>query len=166
MVFELVLYASYLCIFCCVFFIRVIAWGFYIDHAISIFETRGFANFVFFALSDITAFQHVVSTASILLVVLHEICISPSLTQGLYSADRRFTTRSREVSKLHDSGSDFSNRSEITHAQQRWWHRFKSTLVRAMACCLTAPSLYLNQCWPLNSAIISHSIELYWIAFV
>ena len=28
-----------------------------------------------------------------------------------------------------------------------WWHRSWSTLVQVMACCLTAPSHYLNQCW-------------------
>ena len=27
-----------------------------------------------------------------------------------------------------------------------WWHRSRSTLVQVMACCLTAPSHYLNQC--------------------
>ena len=28
-----------------------------------------------------------------------------------------------------------------------WWHRSWSILVQVMACCLTAPSLYVNQCW-------------------
>ena len=28
-----------------------------------------------------------------------------------------------------------------------WQHRSGSTLVQVMACCLTAPSHYLNQCW-------------------
>ena len=28
-----------------------------------------------------------------------------------------------------------------------WWYRSGSTLVQVMPCCLTAPSLYLNQCW-------------------
>ena len=28
-----------------------------------------------------------------------------------------------------------------------WRHRYWSTLAQVMACCLTAPSLYLNQCW-------------------
>ena len=30
-----------------------------------------------------------------------------------------------------------------------WRHRFGSTLTSVMACCLTAPSHYLNQCWPM-----------------
>ena len=28
-----------------------------------------------------------------------------------------------------------------------WWHRSRSALVRAMACCLTAPRHYMRQCW-------------------
>ena len=28
-----------------------------------------------------------------------------------------------------------------------WWQRSGSTLAHIMACCLTAPSHYLNQCW-------------------
>ena len=28
-----------------------------------------------------------------------------------------------------------------------WGHRYESTLARVMACCLTAPSHYLSQCW-------------------
>ena len=28
-----------------------------------------------------------------------------------------------------------------------WWHWSGSNLVQLMACCLTAPSHYLNQCW-------------------
>ena len=36
-----------------------------------------------------------------------------------------------------------------------WSHRFKSTLARVMACCLTAPSHYLYQCWLLFSKVQS-----------
>ena len=39
-----------------------------------------------------------------------------------------------------------------------WRHRFGSTLVQVMACCLTAPSHYLNQCW-LISKVQRHSAE-------
>ena len=36
-----------------------------------------------------------------------------------------------------------------------WRHRSGSTLVPIMACCLTAPSHYLNQCWLTISGILS-----------
>ena len=34
-----------------------------------------------------------------------------------------------------------------------WWQRSGSTLVQVMACWLTAPSHYLNQCWLIISKI-------------
>ena len=38
-----------------------------------------------------------------------------------------------------------------------WWHESKSPLVQVMACCLTAPSHYLNQCWLIISEVMWHS---------
>ena len=38
-----------------------------------------------------------------------------------------------------------------------WGHRTWSTLAQVMACCLTAPSHYLNQCWLFISKVQSHS---------
>ena len=38
-------------------------------------------------------------------------------------------------------------------------HRSRSTLAQAMACCLTAPSHYLNQCWFIISKIQLHSSD-------
>ena len=37
-----------------------------------------------------------------------------------------------------------------------WWHRSGSTLVQVMACCLMAPSHYLNQCWLLIRKVQWH----------
>ena len=34
-----------------------------------------------------------------------------------------------------------------------WRHRSESTLAQVMACCLTAPSHYLNQCWLIISKV-------------
>ena len=38
-----------------------------------------------------------------------------------------------------------------------WRWRSWSTLVQVMACCLTAPSHYLNQCWLIISEVQWHS---------
>ena len=38
-----------------------------------------------------------------------------------------------------------------------WWQGSSSALVQAMACCLTAPSHYLNQCWLIISEVRRHS---------
>ena len=40
-----------------------------------------------------------------------------------------------------------------------WWHRSGSTLAQVMACCLMAPSHYLNQYWLILSAIQWHSSQ-------
>ena len=36
----------------------------------------------------------------------------------------------------------------------KWRHRYGSTLAQVMACCLTAPSHYLNQCWLIISEVL------------
>ena len=45
-----------------------------------------------------------------------------------------------------------------------WRHRSGSTLAQVMACCLTAPSHYLNQCWQqFHKRYLSHhSLKLAW----
>ena len=43
-----------------------------------------------------------------------------------------------------------------------WRQRSGSTLAQVMACCLTAPSHYLNQCWLLISDVSWHSSENNW----
>ena len=40
-----------------------------------------------------------------------------------------------------------------------WRHRSGSTLAQVMACCLTAPSYYLNQCWLITSKVHWHSLR-------
>ena len=40
-----------------------------------------------------------------------------------------------------------------------WQHRTLSTLVQVMACCLTAPSHNLNQCWLIIKGVLWHSPE-------
>ena len=40
-----------------------------------------------------------------------------------------------------------------------WRQKSGSTLAQVMACCLTAPSHYLNQCWFIISKVLWHSSE-------
>ena len=40
-----------------------------------------------------------------------------------------------------------------------WWHKSGSTLAQVIACCLTAPSHYLNQCWLIIGKVQWHSSE-------
>ena len=40
------------------------------------------------------------------------------------------------------------------------WHRwFRSMLVQVMACCLMAPSHYMNQCWITINQVLWHSFQ-------
>ena len=40
-----------------------------------------------------------------------------------------------------------------------WRYRSGSTLAQVMACCLMAPSHYLNQCWLIINEVLWHSSE-------
>ena len=40
-----------------------------------------------------------------------------------------------------------------------WWHRSGSILAQVMACCLMAPSHYMNQCWLPISEVLRPSPE-------
>ena len=40
-----------------------------------------------------------------------------------------------------------------------WRHGTRSTLAQVMACCLTAPSHYLNRCWLIINKVQWHSSE-------
>ena len=40
-----------------------------------------------------------------------------------------------------------------------WWQGSRSTLAQVMACCLTAPSHYLSQCWVIITEAISLEIS-------
>ena len=40
-----------------------------------------------------------------------------------------------------------------------WRHKSRTTLAQVMACCLTAPSHYLNQCWLITTKVYWYSSE-------
>ena len=40
-----------------------------------------------------------------------------------------------------------------------WWERSGSTLAQVMACCLMAPSHYLNQCWLIIKEVLWQSYD-------
>ena len=54
-------------------------------------------------------------------------------------------------------------RLSVWHRGAVWQHRsgstFGSTLVQVMACCLTAPSHYQNQCWLTIKCVLLYSPE-------
>ena len=58
---------------------------------------------------------------------------------------------------LHRPGADHLN--SLWPSDAIWRQRSGSTLAQVMACCLTAPSHYLNQCWLIISKVQWHSSE-------
>ena len=54
------------------------------------------------------------------------------------------------VSPTHSPCSRFNS---LCPSDAIWQHRSGSTLAQVMACCLTAPSHYLNQCWLIISEV-------------
>ena len=51
----------------------------------------------------------------------------------------------------------------VTHCGQDaiWWHRSGATLTQVMACCMTAPSHYLNQYWLTVKCALLH-----WLTYI
>ena len=47
----------------------------------------------------------------------------------------------------------------VTAGDAIWRHGNRATLAQVMACCLTAPSHYLNQCWLIIIVVPWHSSE-------
>ena len=45
----------------------------------------------------------------------------------------------------------------VTWNGDKWWQRSCFTLAQVMACCLAAPSHYLNQCWLFINGVLWHS---------
>ena len=64
------------------------------------------------------------------------------------------------------AGGDIMSRvvAKLTHCGLAtpyiWRHRSGSTLAQVMACCPTAPSHYLNQCWLIICEVLHHSPEV------
>ena len=64
------------------------------------------------------------------------------------------------VRPLHSGFSTTSRRiNSLAPCDTIWRKRSGSTLAQVMACCLTAPSHYLNQCWLINTKVLWHSSE-------
>ena len=47
----------------------------------------------------------------------------------------------------------------LWHCDGLWWHRSGSNFFKVMACCLTAPRHYLNQCWRIINQFVITSIS-------
>ena len=49
--------------------------------------------------------------------------------------------------------------TSLWHSDAIRWYRFGQTSVQAMACCLSAPNHYLNQCWLIIIVILWYLLQ-------
>ena len=63
------------------------------------------------------------------------------------------------MKKFHENDYNSVSFNSLWPSDAKWWHRSGWTLVQVMACCLMAPSNYLNQCWLIIKGILWHSSE-------
>ena len=83
-----------------------------------------------------------------------------AFTRGLF--DKKYPRyQSTQWKITHCNSQPYSSSGQwvnsLKPSEAIWRHRTGSTLVQAMACCLTAPSHYLNQCWLIISEVLWHS---------
>ena len=64
-----------------------------------------------------------------------------------------------EIGLLLNYKSKLTDINSLGPSDTIWRQRSGSTLARLMACCLTAPNHYLNQCWLIISKVEWHSSE-------
>ena len=60
---------------------------------------------------------------------------------------------------IHHDGDNAKLINSLWPSDAIWRQGSRSTLVQVVACCLMAPSHYLNQCWPVISKIQLHSSD-------
>ena len=85
--------------------------------------------------------------------------ISPDLL-SIWSAKTKFSEIGIKIWKHFFQVNAFENKINSLGPSDAIWHwRSWSTLVQVMACCLTAPSHYLNQCWLIISKVQWHSSD-------
>ena len=90
----------------------------------------------------------------------NEICRYGRVSRELFPRVRRYGLlylRTVEYDQCHTSEAEIIN--SLWPSDAIWWQRSGSTLAQVMACCLTAPSHNLNQCWLIISKLQWHSSE-------
>ena len=73
--------------------------------------------------------------------------------------DRKFCLQRNQWTELQYPPKRRWNLNSLRPSDAIWWHRSGSSLAQIMACCLTAPSHYLNQCWLIINKVQWHSSE-------
>ena len=78
------------------------------------------------------------------------------LQRYIFFTKKLITNCSWPMHLWHGSENSYLVNS-LWSSDNSWWHRSVSTLAKVMACCLMAPSHYLNQSWLLINEVLWHS---------
>ena len=107
------------------------------------------------------------------------LCVGNPLVAGEFLSQRRFSLSLPHYNcrlSVWEDQSNFSKETKgdielgqialchhtvnsLAPSDAIWRHRTMSTLAQVMACCLTAPSHYLNQCWLIINWVLWHSLS-------
>ena len=79
--------------------------------------------------------------------------------KGNMSHDKNLKNKQNTVMRKSGSAENSWSFNSLRPSDAIWWHRSGSTLAQVMACCLTAPSHYLNKCWLIITKVEWHSPE-------
>ena len=71
------------------------------------------------------------------------------------NTEKHFMHHDLEQFCEHEIWTVWWNNLQLTVAI--WNHRTYLTFIQVMACCLTAPSHYLNKCWRITNEVLWHS---------
>ena len=87
--------------------------------------------------------------------------LTPSKRQKTGSGHNEWTSSEiyEQYFMVHFVVFDFMGVNPLWPSDTIWWHRSGLTFAQVMACCLMAPSNYLNQYWPFINKIQWHSSE-------
>ena len=91
--------------------------------------------------------------------MIHNVNISFVIVKAIQLVKSLMRCRFWDVIIYGCHTDDFLEINSLWPSDAIWRHRSGSILVQVMACCLTAPSHYLNQCWLIVSKALWHSSE-------
>ena len=80
------------------------------------------------------------------------------MSLGAYTAPSHNPIKCRIIiNEIEHNSINLSRISQKVLETSIWRHWPGSTLIQIMACCLTAPSYYLNKCWLITIKVQRHS---------
>ena len=94
-----------------------------------------------------------------IVLTLSELVLAHNLLQNTAQSPKRHNISQQPRQQRCNETETRTLRNSLRLKDTIWRHRSGSTLAQVLACCLTAPSHYLNQCWLIISEVFWYSHE-------